>query len=79
MREDGAVSDVRVQHFSDPAFLARLGAGAPVPAVGWAIRADGDVFFDGVQVGRSGKYVFDRRSGTPYAEISYEALAADVG
>ncbi len=68
------MSDLRIERFSDPAYLARLAEGDKVPALGWAIRFDGDVFFDGVQVGHSGKYVFNRASSTPYAQISYEAV-----
>jgi hypothetical protein len=66
--------DLRIERFSDPAYLAHVAAGQRVPALGWAITVDGDVFCDGVQVGRSGKFVFDRLSGTPYTEISFEAL-----
>jgi hypothetical protein len=66
------VSELRVQRFSNPAYLTRVSDGEDVPAAGWAIRFDGDVFFDGVQVGHSGKYMFDRDRATPYAEISYE-------
>jgi hypothetical protein len=68
------VTELRVERFSNPAFLAHVGAGDDVPASGWAIRFDGDVFFDGEHVGRSGKYMFDRDRATPYAEITYEEL-----
>lgn len=68
------MSNLRFERFSNPAYLARVAEGEAVPAAGWAIRFDGDVFFDGVQVGRSGKYVFSRVSGTPYGQITYEAL-----
>jgi hypothetical protein len=68
--------DLRIERFSDPAYLAHVAEGRPVPAGGWAITVDGDVFRDGVQVGRSGKFVFDRSSGTPYTEISYEAVSS---
>ncbi len=77
-REDvHAMSNLRMERFSNPAFLAHVAEGDTVPDVGWAIRFDGHVFFDGVQVGRSGKYVFNRASSTPYAVISYEALDGD--
>jgi hypothetical protein len=68
------MSELRVQRFSDPAFLTRVGEGEQVPAFGWAIRLDGDVFFDGEQVGHSGKFMFNRDRVTPYAEITYEEL-----
>ncbi len=63
-----------IERFSDPAYLAHVAEGRRVPAAGWAITVNGDVFCDGVQVGRSGKFVFDRSSGTPYTEISFEEL-----
>jgi hypothetical protein len=72
------VDDLRIEQFSDPSYLTRVAEGADVPRSGWAIRFDGCVFFDGVQIGRSGKYVFNRQSGTPYAQISYEALDPDA-
>jgi hypothetical protein len=76
-REDAfAMSKLRIERFSDAAALTRVAEGERVPPVGWAIRFDGDVFYDGVQVGRSGKYVFNRLSGNPYAQIAYEALDA---
>jgi hypothetical protein len=68
------VGELRVQTFTAPAFLARVGEGEEVPSSGWAIRHDGDVFYDGVQVGHSGKYMFNRDRVTPYAEITYEEL-----
>jgi hypothetical protein len=68
------MSEPRFERFSNPAFLAHIAEGEPVPRHGWAIRFDGDVFFDGVQVGRSGKYMFSRDRSTPYAEIAFEAL-----
>jgi hypothetical protein len=68
------VGDLRTERFSDPSYLTHVADGAEVPRSGWAIRSDGCVFFAGVQVGRSGKYVFNRVSGTPYAEISFEGL-----
>jgi hypothetical protein len=68
------MSDLRFERFSNPAFLSHVGEGEDVPAAGWAIRFDGDVFFDGVKVGHSGKYMFSRDRSTPYAEIAYEAL-----
>jgi hypothetical protein len=68
------MADLRFERFSDPAFLAHITDGEDVPRDGWAIRADGAVFCEGVQVGRSGKYVFNRLSGTPYGEIAYEGL-----
>lgn len=67
---------LRVQSFSNPAYLTHVGDGEEVPASGWAIRFDGGVFFDGAQVGRSGKYMFNRDRATPYAEITYEELDA---
>jgi hypothetical protein len=70
------MSDLGHERFSDPAHLTHVHEGETVPRVGWAIRFDGDVFCDGVQVGRSGKYVFNRASGTPYTEISFEHLDA---
>lgn len=72
------VTDLRVERFSDPSYLTHVAEGEEVPRSGWAIRFDGCVFFDGVQVGRSGKYVFNRLSGTPYEQISYEALDPDA-
>ncbi len=72
------VSDLRIERFSDPSCLTRVAEGEKVPRSGWAIRFDGGVFFDGVQIGRSGKHVFNRVSGTPYAQISYEALDPDA-
>jgi hypothetical protein len=71
------MSDLRFERFSDPSFLAHLAPGEQVPATGWAIRSDGDVFCDGVKVGHSGKYVFNRAKGTPYGEIAYEGLDGD--
>jgi hypothetical protein len=71
------MGDLRFERFSDPAFLAHLAQGEQVPSNGWAITHDGDVFCDGVQVGRLGKYVFNRASGTPYGEIAYEGLDGD--
>jgi len=68
------MSDLRFERFSDPAFLAHVSEGGPVPRFGWAIRFDGAVFFDGEQVGHSGKYMFSRDRSTPYAEISFEAI-----
>ena len=68
------MSNLRIERFSDPAYLAHVAEGETAPALGWAITSNGDVFFDGMHVGRSGKYVFNRMSGTPYAQISYEAL-----
>ena len=68
------MADLRFERFSNPAFLAHIAEGDAVPRDGWAIRSDGAVFCDGVQVGRSGKYVFNRASGTPYGEIAYEGL-----
>jgi hypothetical protein len=68
------MGSLRTERFSNPAYLAHVAAGAPVPASGWAIRDDGDVFFDGVRIGHSGKYMFSRDRQTPYAEISYEDL-----
>jgi hypothetical protein len=68
------MSNLRTERFSDPASLVRVAEGDKVPPLGWAIRFDGDVFFDGVQVGHSGKYVFNRVSNTPYQQIAYEAL-----
>ena len=68
------MSDLCVERFSDPAFLAHVAEGKPVPSTGWAIRFDGDVFCDGVQVGRSGKFMFSRDRSTPYAEITFEAV-----
>ena len=77
-REDtDSMADLRFERFSDPAFLAHVAEGDDIPRVGWAIRSDGAVFCDGVQVGRSGKYVFNRASGTPYGEIAYESLDGD--
>jgi len=77
-REDvGAMSHLRTERFSDPAYLTHVAEGEDVPRSGWAILFDGDVFYDGARVGHSGKYVFDRLRGTPYVEISYEALDAD--
>jgi hypothetical protein len=70
------VGHLRVQSFAGPAFLAHVHDGEEVPTTGWAIRSDGDVFYDGVQVGHSGKYMFDRERETPYAEITYEELDA---
>lgn len=72
------VGDLRIERFSDRSDLTRVAEGGEVPRSGWAIRFDGCVFFDGVQIGRSGKYVFNRVSGTPYAQISYEALDPDA-
>jgi hypothetical protein len=69
-----AVGELRIERFSDPSYLRHVAEGRDVPRSGWAIRDDGAVFFDGVQVGRSGKYVFNRASGTPYAQISFEAM-----
>ena len=78
IREDtDSMADLRFERFSDPAFLAHIAQGDDVPRDGWAIRPDGAVFCDGVQVGRSGKYVFNRASGTPYGEIAYESLDGD--
>lgn len=71
-----AVGSLRVERFSDPSYLAHVHAGEAVPASGWALRSDGAVFFDGVRVGRSGKYMLSRDRATPYAEISYEELDA---
>jgi hypothetical protein len=71
------MSDLRIERFSDRASLVRVAEGDKVPPLGWAIRFDGAVFFDGVQVGRSGKYVFNRVSSTPYEQIAYEALDPD--
>jgi len=71
------MSDLRFERFSNPAFLTHVGEGEDVPAAGWAIRSDGAVFCDGTQVGHSGKYVFNRASGTPYAEIAYEGVDPD--
>jgi hypothetical protein len=71
------MSSLRIERFSDRAALVRVAEGENVPPLGWAIRFDGDVFFDGVQVGRSGKYVFNRVSSTPYEQIAYEALDPD--
>jgi hypothetical protein len=71
------MSDLRFERFSDPAFLTHVAEGGVVPSTGWAIRFDGDVFCDGVKVGHSGKYVFNRASGTPYGEIAYEGVEAD--
>ena len=68
------MGDLRVERFSDPRALAHVAAGKNVPAAGWAITVEGDVFCDGVQIGRSGKFMFDRLSGTPYTAISFEAL-----
>jgi hypothetical protein len=70
----GAMGELRVQSFSNPAYLTRVHEGEEVPALGWAIRADGDVFYDGVHVGHSGKFMFDRDRATPYAEITYEEI-----
>lgn len=70
------MSDLRFERFSDPAFLAHVAEGDPVPRFGWAIRFDGAVFFDSEQVGHSGKYMFSRDRSTPYAEISFEAISA---
>ena len=71
------MGDLRFERFSNPAFLAHVAEGEAVPHDGWAIRSDGAVFCDGMQVGRSGKYVFNRASGTPYGEIAYEGLDGD--
>jgi len=71
------MADLRFERFSDPRFLTHLTEGQGVPEAGWAIRPDGAVFCDGVQVGRSGKYVFNRASGTPYGEIAYEGIDED--
>jgi len=68
------MGELRVERFSSPVYLAHVGEGEKVPSHGWAIRFDGDVFYDGVHVGRSGKYVFSRASGNPYGEISFEEL-----
>jgi hypothetical protein len=68
------MSDLRFERFSDPALLTRVMEGEAVPRVGWAIRFNGDVFCDGVQIGRSGKYVLSRDRSTPYAEIAFEAV-----
>jgi hypothetical protein len=68
------MSELRFERFSNPAFLAHVIEGESVPREGWAIRSDGDVFFDGVQVGRRGKYMLSRDRSTPYAEIAFEAL-----
>jgi hypothetical protein len=68
------MADLRFERFSDPAFLAHISKGERVPSSGWAITHDGDVFCEGVQVGRRGKYVFNRASGNPYGEIAYEGL-----
>jgi len=70
------VGELRVQTFAGPAFLTHVGDGEEVPASGWAIRFDGDVFYDGAQVGHSGKYMFNRDRVTPYAEITYEEFDA---
>ena len=76
-REDvETMADLRFERFSDPAFLAHLGEGQAVPPDGWAIRSDGAVFCDGVQIGHSGKYMLSRDRSTPYAEIAFEALDA---
>lgn len=72
------MSDLRVERFSNPSYITHVGPDEEVPVSGWAIRSDGRVYVDGVQVGHSGKYVFDRQSGTPYAQISFEATAPDV-
>jgi hypothetical protein len=69
--------DLRTERFSDPAYLTHVAEGRQVPPTGWAITVAGDVFCDGVQVGRYGKFVFDRVRGTPYTEISFEALGPD--
>ena len=71
------MSDLRFERFSNPAFLTRVMEGEHVPRVGWAIRFNGDVFCDGVQVGRSGKYMLSRDRSTPYAEIAFEAIDSD--
>ena len=42
------MTSLRTERFSDPAYLTRVGEGEKVPRVGWAIRFDGDVFYDGV-------------------------------
>jgi hypothetical protein len=75
-RDDVSMGCLRVERFSDPTYLAHVVEGTLVPAQGWAIRDDGDVFFDGVKVGHSGKYMLSRDRATPYAEISYEELDA---
>ena len=69
--------ELRIERFSNPSYLTHLRSGEAAPAVGWAIRDDGDVFCDGVQVGRSGKYMFDRSRDTPYAEITFEHVEPD--
>ena len=71
------MSNPRFERFSNPAFLAHIGEGEPVPGSGWAIRFDGAVFFDGAQVGHSGKYMFSRDRSTPYAEIAFEEFDAE--
>jgi hypothetical protein len=71
------MADLRFERFKDPSFLRHLAEGQAVPTTGWAIRPDGAVFSDGVQVGRSGKYVYNRESGTPYGEIAYEGIDGD--
>ena len=68
------MSNIRNERFSHPSHLKHVAEGTAVPASGWAIRDDGAVFFDGTQVGRSGKYVFNRVTGAPYSEISFEAI-----
>jgi hypothetical protein len=70
------MGSLRFERFADPAYLAHLGDGEAVPLDGWAIRCNGDVFCDGVHVGHSGKYVFNRASGTPYGQITYEDFDA---
>ena len=75
-RDDVWMGSLRVERFSDPTYLTHVVEGTLVPSHGWAIRDDGDVFFDGVQVGHSGKYMLSRDRTTPYAEISYEELDA---
>ena len=69
--------DLRSERFSNAAYLTHVAEGKQVPATGWAITVAGDVFCDGVQVGSHGKFVFDRFSGTPYTEISFEALGPE--
>ena len=68
------MGSLRVERFSDPSYLQHVAEGKAVPRSGWAIRDDGAVFFDGRQVGRSGKYIFNRASGTPYGQITFETI-----
>jgi len=74
------MTDFRIQRFANPDDMQFADRGVQPPATGWTIVDPGDVYRDGVRVGRNAVWRLDPRDhGTPYAYLEYRALEDPSG